>query len=263
MGYYKAIAGGVLDTIGTAFMGAEADARKQKQEELANTPGLDFTSLTQQALGGYNTTFDAATGLAGRLSAANQAQLTAREEQALPGIGAARQSALAKIGGLFSDDSAWLKGLQRRGAAMNVGRGLFGSQAGQIATLRLSDQESQQRLALGTSLLGSLISNMRIANTPGAQAFLGPSVSDQIAMRGQERAQRIGLLSSANAMPSALEVWGSEMQQVGKSMAGVGMGEASQGQGGFGGGGGGGGDNWNTSYFNSGDAATLAQYGMG
>jgi len=218
------IIGGAMDTIGTAILASGADARKKKQEEIANTPGLDFGALTGQALTGYNQNFGAASSLAARAGTANQAQLGSQEEQALPGVGAARQRALGSINSLFGDSAEWLKGVQRRGAALGLASGLGGSGAGQLATLHLSDQEQMQRTQLGTGLLGSLIGSLRMANTPGVQAFLGPDPSQQVAIRGQERAQRIAMLSGAAAMPSGLETWGQRLQQVGSTLAGAGVG---------------------------------------
>lgn len=215
--------GAGLHMAGT-FMGANA-AKKRKSEmyDLANTPGLDFGALTQSALGGYESVFDRASALSGKLSQVNQAQLNAQEETALPGIAALRQKALGRIGGLFDEDSAWLRGVQRRGAALGLSSGLMGSGAGQMQTLRLSDQESMQRTQLGSSLLGSLISGMRIANSPGTQAFLGPTISEQVNQRAAERAQRMQLMGAAIGLPGSKEYIANNMQQVGGMLMGGGM----------------------------------------
>ena len=73
-----------------------------------------------------------------------------------------------------------LKACNEELAALGVGRGIGGSGANQIGTLRMGDQESMQRTQLGTSLLGSLIGGMRLANTPGIQQFMGNSLSEQL-----------------------------------------------------------------------------------
>lgn len=223
-------------------MSGEADTRRENMQKLANTPGLDFTDLTRQALTGYGQNYDAAAALASKLSTSNQANLSAQEEQALPGIGAARGKALSSISSLFQTDPQFFADQQRLGAGLNLSQGLFGSGAGQLATLNRTSQARDQRTALGTGLLNSLIGSMRLSNSPGVQTFLGTTIQDQVAQRALERTQRMGLLSQAYGLPTGLEVWGNELQQVGKGMAGVGAakggGFGSPGSGGGGGGGG-------------------------
>lgn len=212
-----------IGLIGTALGAGEADRARKEALAVANTPGIDFAGLTGEALRGYGANLGAATGLAGQLSAANQAQLNAQEEAALPGVGLARQQALGRIQGLFADDAAWLKGVQRRGAALGLSSGLFGSQAGQISTLRLSDREQMARTQLGTGLLGSLIGGMRLANTPGVQAFLGPSISEQLNQRAGERSQKMNIMLGRASMPTSTGAWGQGLQQLGGALMGVGM----------------------------------------
>lgn len=221
-GGYASALGGLMAIAGTAIIGSEADAKKKKAMELANTPGLDFTDLTRQALAGYNANYGDAAALAAKLSTSNQANLSAQEEQALPGIGAARGNALASISSLFQTDPQFFADQQRLGAGLNLSQGLFGSGAGQLATLNRTSQARDARTALGTGLLNSLIESMRLSNTPGVQTFLGTPIQDQVAQRALERTQRIGLLQQAYAMPSALGVWGNELQTAGHALAGVG-----------------------------------------
>lgn len=232
MAWIAGAAGAVEGGIATIFNSFEQDKRVQALKDIANTPGLNFDALTAGALAGYNQNFDAASALSSRLSTANQAQLNAQQEQALPGTAAARASNLAAITGLFGNDAAWLKGVQRRGAALGLSSGLGASQAGQLATLHLSDQEQMQRTALGTGLLGSLLSGVKLANTPGVQAFLGPSIADQVAIRGQERAQRMAGLTGATMQPTGMELILQHMQQEGASLEGFGFGGGTMGPGG-------------------------------
>lgn len=221
---YQMIIGGAMDTVGTAIMASGADKRKRQQEELANTPGIDFGALTQEQLDDMLKYLPQGSEVARRIAESNQSTLNAQEESALPGIGAARKTALGNITGLFSDDADWLKGVQRRGAALGLSSGLFGSAAGQVRTLKLSDTEKMARTQLGTGLLGSLISSMRIASSPGVQAFLGPSMSDRLTTRSNERQTRLGMLSAAAGMPSYWETWGQRLQQAGSTLAGSSMG---------------------------------------
>lgn len=223
---YGMIIGGAMDTIGTAMLASGADKRRQQAIDLANTPGIDFGALTGGALSGYNQNYGGALGLASKLSSDQQSLLNAQEEKALPGIAAARQNALGRINGLFANDSAWLQGVQRRGAALGLSSGLFGSSAGQLQTLHLSDQEQMARTQLGTGLLGSLVGSMRLANTPGIQSFLGPSISQQLATRSNEREQRLQMLNAAYGMPTQSEMWAQRLQQVGTTLAGASSGSS-------------------------------------
>lgn len=222
MGY--AAAAGLLMSAGGAFLGGRAgDIKRQRLLDVANTPGIDTGALTGQALSDQLKYLPQSTLLSGNISAANQAQLNAREEAALPGIGAARQGALGRINGLFADDSTWLKGVQRRGAALGLSSGLFGSSAGQLQTLHLSDQEQMARTQLGTGLLGSLIGSMRIANTPGVQAFLGPTADQLINLRSNERTQSMNLRAQAAGVPGQTAAWGNWLTQTGGALMGAGM----------------------------------------
>lgn len=222
MGY--AAAAGLLMSAGGAFLSGRAgDLKRQKLEDIANTPGVDTGALTGQALADQLKYLPQSTELSSKISSANQAQLQAREEQSLPGIGAARQNALGRINGLFADDSTWLKGVQRRGAALGLSSGLFGSQAGQLGTLRLSDQEQMARTQLGTGLLGSLIGSMRIANTPGVQSFMGPSADQLINIRSQERTQKMAYQAQAAGVPGQTAAWGNYLTQTGGALMGAGL----------------------------------------
>ncbi len=224
---YSQIIGAAMDIAGTAINANEADARKAAQEKISQTPGIDFNALTAGALSGYGQNFDASSALAGRLSSANQAQLNAQQEQALPGLGAARSAALGRVSDLFASGDAFKQRVQQLGGIAGVSSGLFGSGAGQLNSIYQGYQQQNQDTALGVGLLGSLIRSLKLANTPGVQAFLGPSISEQLATRSSERTQKLNMLTGANNLPSGLEVWGTRLQQVGGTMEGVGAGGGS------------------------------------
>lgn len=229
------LAGAGLGAIGGFLQGRAGDIVRSRLENIANTPGVDIGAATGESLSNMDRYLPEATALSGSLSKANQANLLAEEEMALPGAGAARQKNLSAINNLFADDAEWLAGVQRRGAAMGVGRGLFGSGAAQVGTLRLSDQERNQRTQLGTGLLGSLLGSLRIANTPGVQAFLGPSPSETVSLRSGERTQRMNYLAQAAGVPGMTGAFGSYLSSVGGMLTGAGA-LGMMGGGGMGGG---------------------------
>ncbi len=224
MGYYAAGAGMTEAGIATLFAASEQDKRLHRISKIADTPGIDTGALSGQALGDQLRYLPLSEQLASQISAANQGNLNAQEEANLPGVGAARQKALAQINSLFGSDAEWLKGVQRRGAALGIGRGLGGSQAAQIGELKLSDTEQMARTQLGTGLLGSLIGSMRIANTPGVQAFLGPTPEQLINLRSQERTQRMNILLGREQLPTGNEQIFQHMQQEGGALIGAGLG---------------------------------------
>jgi len=220
---------------GSALGGNAASKAKKDLKKVANIPGLDIEAATLEALGLQEGNLERATKLASGVGTVDQKQLLAQEEMALPGAAAARQQNLQSILALFSDDADWLSGLQRRGAALGVGSGLGGSQAARIGTLRLSDQEKLQRTSMGTGLLGSLLSGLKISNSPSVQAFLGPSASEVINIRGQERVNRQNLLAQRAGMPGATSIWGNTLTQIGGTLLGGSL-MGAAGGGGMGGG---------------------------
>jgi hypothetical protein len=216
-------AGIATNIAGTVLKGIDAENKRDEMKEIAETPGVDTGALTGQALQDMLRYLPQGSELASKIAQYKQANVNAQEEAALPGVGAARKTALAKIGGLFSDDATWLKGVQRRGAALGLSSGLMGSAAGQIGTLKLSDTEQMQRTQLGTGLLGSLISGMRIADSPGVQSFLGPNPSELINIRSGERTQKMNLLAARAGMPTQLSTYGDNLQSFGGAMLGGGL----------------------------------------
>lgn len=232
--------GGALDLAGTLWgAGAKAD-RKRKVKELSAFPALDIAGISSEAQRAQLESLPLASQIALGASRANQEALTAAEEIALPGAQAARARSLSEALGFLDDDKSFLEGVARRGAALGIGRfgGGAGSSASQIGTLRLSDLESRQRKIQGVGLLQSLLSSLRIADSPGIQAFMAPQTSAWLAQRASEAEQRRQLQLMAIGMPGYNEIVADRMQQVGGSIMGIGAGGASQTGWGFGGAGG-------------------------
>jgi hypothetical protein len=232
VGYLAGI-GALEGGIATLFAAGEQNKRLSQLKDIANTPGIDFGALTSGALQGYQQNLGAATGLASQLSTANQKQLNAQQELALPGLGAARSAQLSQIQKLFGGGQDFQNEVQRLGGIAGVGSGLFGSGAGQLQSIYKGYQQQNADTALGSGLLSSLIGSLKLANTPGIQAFIGPDISQQLATRSNERTQRISGLTGAAMQPTGNELIYHHMQQEGASLEGLGLGG-----GGFGGGGG-------------------------
>jgi hypothetical protein len=231
MAWPLAIVGGLMQAGGTFLKGRAGDIARKRLESIANTPGLDIGGLsreaTRQALGLQLETLPQAEKVASEAARINQAALLAQEEAALPGAKSARQTALENVLSFLGDDKQWLEGIQRRGAALGLGRGLGGSSAARIGQLKLSDVESQQRKTLGAGLLGQLLGSLRIADTPGVQAFMAPTASSMVGttlnIRGQERAQRMNLLAQGAGIPGQTAAWGNALFEAGGMLAGAGM----------------------------------------
>lgn len=236
---------GVISGGWGAYLKGRAGAiTKNELLEIARTKGVDTSKITAEALAEAVQNMEPAIKVSGMVSRANQEQLLAREEMALPGAGAARAKNLDAINALFDDDKKWLAGVQRRGAALGLEKGLFGGAAGQVATLRLSDQEKAQRTSLGSGLLGGLLSTLRIAQTPGLQTFLGPNAIQLTEIRSGERTQAMNIKLKAAGVPGMTAAMGSWLSSMGGALFSAGAGGLTGGMGGGMGGGGGGPQSW-------------------
>ncbi len=235
--------GMTLGPIGAYLQGRAGDITRKRIEDIANTPGLDIGGLsseaTRQALALQLETLPQAEKLTSESARINQAALLAQEEAALPGAKAARQTALENAMSFLGEDQAWLQGLQRRGAALGLGRGLGSSAAARIGTLKLSDTESMQRKIAGSGLLSQLLGSLRIANTPGVQAFMAPTASTMVGttlnIRGQERQQRMNLLAQSAGIPGMTGSFGNFLMSLGGMSYGAGQEATTKGLEGMGG----------------------------
>ena len=221
-GGYMAAAGTVTDIVGTILAGEAAEKKRAEVKKIANTPGLDFGSVTGGALADLMKYLPQGSAVAERISQINQANLMAREEASLPGVGAAREKALGGVMGLF-DDKAWLADTMRTGAAMGATRGLMGTGAGQMTSIYQGAKDKMARLSLGTGLLSQIIGSMRVDTTsPSVTAFLSPTPAQAIAIRGDERTQRMNILLRRAGMPTRLSTYGQSLQEYGGAMTGAG-----------------------------------------
>lgn len=218
---YLAAAGLLMGAGGTFLKGRAGDIAKRAAINAANLPGLDTKKITEEALQDQEGLVGRASAMASSVGKSNQSNLLAMEEQALPGSGASRDKMLQEILDLLSGDFS--ADTNRRGAAFNVGSGRGGSPSGMISNLRRTDLEKTERLKTGSTLLNTLLGGLRIANSPGVQAFLGPTASDLINIRGQERANKQNLLFSASGIPGQTAAWGSWLQSTGGMMLGSGL----------------------------------------
>lgn len=227
MSFIAVGAGGLLLGAGGGFLkGRAGDITRNRQLAAANLEGLDTDKLTAEALAEEEKYLPQATALSSSLSKANQEQLLAREEMALPGVGNARGTALSDIERLLGEDAQWLEGVQRRGAALGIQSGLRGSEAGQIGTLRLSDVEHQNRITRGVGLLDQLIGSLRIAQTPGVQTFMGLTPGERIQLRSQERSAKQQMMYGAASTPGQTGAWGDFLSSTGGLLTGLGLGGA-------------------------------------
>lgn len=225
---YIAAGVGLAAGAGGAFLQGQAgDIVRNRLNKAANLPGLDVDKLTGEALGIQSKYLPQATDLASQISASNQKNLLAQEEASLPGAQAAREKALGSITDLFGDNADWLQGIQRRGAALGLSSGLFGSQAGQLQTLRLSDREQQQRTQLGTGLLGSLLGTLHLAGSPNIQSFL-PTTSGYLSQRSGERAAKQQILTQAAGVPGQTAAWANYLSSTGGLLTGAAGAKAGQ-----------------------------------
>lgn len=234
--------GVALGGAGAFLKGSAGDEMRDRLIGAANLPGLNTDQITADALASMGKNLPAGIDLSSRISTANQAQLLAREEQALPGTGAARTAELASIlpllSGRLPPDVA--NEVMRAASASNLGLGIGGSQMGQFNTARQLGLTSLNAIGMGSGLLSGLLGTMRLANTPGVQSFTGPDPMQLIGIRAQERARQQALLAEAAGVPGMTAAFGNYLSNVGGLAAGSGMFAGSLG--GFGAASAGGGD---------------------
>lgn len=216
------IVGTATNIVGTLLKGEEAERARRELKDAAKTPGLDLGAITGGALEDLMKYLPQGSAVAERVSQINQANLNAREEANMPGVGAARQKLLSGINTL-SDDNAWLADTMRTGAAMGATRGVAGYGAGKMGMIYQGAKDKMARLSLGTGLLSQLIGSMRVDTTsPSVTSFLSPTPAQAIQIRSDERTQKMSLMAKYALMPTRLSEYGQNLQEYGGALMGSG-----------------------------------------
>jgi hypothetical protein len=224
MGAYAAGAGAIIGGIGSIFGANEARKKKNQLTDLANTPGLDIDSEIANALGSDVKNLSGASTVAGGVNASNSAQMKALLEAGIPGYEGLSAQNLANIGSelrgeLPPDVQA---AIERATAGRALAGGYGGSEAARNLTSRDLGLTSLGLTQRGGTDLSRVLQTTPLPGLVGAQNFLGPSISDRIGIRSNERTQRLQMLSGSILAPSGMDVIANYLQKTGGALMGAG-----------------------------------------
>lgn len=225
MGAYGAIIGGAIGSVGTFLASQEARKQKNQLKDLANTPGLDIDTEVANALASYEKSLPGAQQLAGGINQGNAASLREMLGLGIPGYEALQAQDIANIQaeqrGQLSPE---VMGIIQRATAARAGQGGYlGSPMQFNAEARNLGESGQALQAQGHKDYLSLLAGTPLPGLVGSQAFLGPSISDRLGIRSNERTQKLGLMSKSILSPSDMAVISQFLVQQGATLQGAGM----------------------------------------
>lgn len=233
---YTTVAGLGMGLIGAAFGSGEADKKRQSVLNMMGQWLPDINQNTADYFKNATANLPGAENLNRSVGMADMGTGLAMQEQAMPGIGAARSGALAAAGPLAAGElpPSVMANFMRAGGARAAGAGHSGDLFSSLMTGLFSAQGSLGAMKEGSGLLATLLGTIPHVSTPGSASFLGEGVpgamqrtSTQMGVRGQN----IGIGEAAAGMPTGTDVWSKWLMSTGGMMTGNGM------MGGFGGGG--------------------------
>lgn len=208
--------------IGGTFMAANAASRRKRQlEAIANLPGLKMGDVYGDVSGSQGQ----AEGIESRRNEFNRAELRKMLGETIPGYeeGQAQrsQTALSLMRGEIPADVQEM--IQRSSAARAVTGGYGGSPAGRNLVARDLGRTSLDMMNLGQQQFAGIL-----GSTPRAEMANYMLTPSQImALRSQERTQKMGAMKDAAMAQGATEVGAKALSDIGGSMMGAGGGWGS------------------------------------
>lgn len=208
--------------IGGTFMAANAASRRKRQlEAIANLPGLKMGDVYGDVSGSQGQ----AEGIESRRNEFNRAELRKMLGETIPGYeeGQAQrsQTALSLMRGEVPADVQEM--IQRSAAARAVSGGYGGTPAGRNLVARDLGRTSLDMMNLGQQQFAGIL-----GSTPRAEManyMLTPS--QLMALRSQERTQKMGAMKDAAMAQGATEVGAKGLSDIGGAMMGAGGGFGS------------------------------------
>ena len=205
--------------IGGTFMAANAASRRKRQlEAIANLPGLKMGDVYGDVSGSQGQ----AEGIESRRNEFNRAELRKMLGETIPGYeeGQAQrsQTALSLMRGEVPADVQEM--IQRSAAARAVSGGYGGTPAGRNLVARDLGRTSLDMMNLGQQQFAGIL-----GSTPRAEManyMLTPS--QLMALRSQERTQKMGAMKDAAMAQGATEVGAKGLSDIGGAMMGAGGG---------------------------------------
>lgn len=221
---YSAAAGAVLGIIGTTLAGNAAEDQRKRLKGIADTPGLNVGSVEDEALSQMLGNMPKAQTLAGQ---ENQFQTGEQEKQLealIPGWKGIQASRAAQIqsflgGELPPDVQAQIA---RTAAAKASAGGYGGSGAAHALTSRDLGLTSLNLINQGISDVPGLVASTPRPGLASLTPLLGLTPEQEVALRSQERTQKMAYESQWAGAPTDVGVWGKQLQQVGGALSGTG-----------------------------------------
>lgn len=215
---YQAILGAGLQIGGTAMAANAASRRKRQLEAIANLPGIQQGDI----YGEISKNQGAAENIEARRNEFNRAELRKMLGESIPGYeeGQAQrsQTALSLMRGEIPADVQEM--IQRSSAARAVTGGYGGSPAGRNLVARDLGRTSLDMMNLGQQQFAGIL-----GSTPRAEMANYMLTPSQImALRSQERTQKMGAMEKAAMAQGATEAWAKGLSDMGGSMMGTGGG---------------------------------------
>lgn len=208
--------------IGGTFMAANAASRRKRQlEAIANLPGLKMGDVYGDVSGSQGQ----AEGIESRRNEFNRAELRKMLGETIPGYeeGQAQrsQTALSLMRGEVPADVQEM--IQRSAAARAVSGGYGGTPAGRNLVARDLGRTSLDMMNLGQQQFAGIL-----GSTPRAEMANYMLTPSQImALRSQERTQKMGAMKDAAMAQGATEVGAKGLSDIGGAMMGAGGGFGS------------------------------------
>lgn len=231
-----------------------------------NLPTIDPQQEQAKAISGNLAALPSAEKLASGVNLFNQQELLNMLTRSIPGYADIQKSESAAIQSLLKGEVSDVNQRATQSAAKAAGLGITGSRAAESLTLRDLGISSLAATEAGLSAADRWMRTTDAMTNPGlfnaTSMFISPA--QQIAVDTNERNatfNRDWLSNQISAMPGPLEkeAMGTldYFDSLGKAALGAEMGGM------LGGTMGGGSSDWNTPYFNAGDAAAISKFNLG
>jgi len=212
---------------GGAFLGGNVASKRQNfMQYIADTPGVDIGDTYKDTLGAAQEASPQAEALAGRQNTFNQSEVDRLIAESIPGYKEAqRQRILNAQADLRGDISPEVSAqIARQSAAAGVDSGTAGSgfnRALQARDLGLTSMDLQGR---GAKEFESIIGTTPMADRVTSGSFLNIDPRTGLALRSNERTQKMDILQKKAGLKGKTEVWGDMLTSSGGALTSAGMG---------------------------------------
>jgi hypothetical protein len=217
---------------GGAFLNAGAASRRQRAVQgIADTPGVDIGDTYKDTLGAAQEASPQAEALAGRQNTFNQSEVDRLIAESIPGYKEAqRQRILNAQADLRGDISPEVSAqIARQSAASGVDSGTAGSgfnRALQARDLGLTSLDLQGR---GAREFESIIGTTPMADRVTSGSFLNIDPRTGLALRSNERTQKMDILMKKAGLKGATETYGEALSSTGGALLSYGLGGGKKG----------------------------------